>query len=146
MWRSLILGVLLLFSVSFGQEAKLTPAPKLQGKWEVIEMNLAGDQVDPKAIFGKVTWEVRDDKLTFALGKRDVFHKLKINDKKEPAWIDLYPQDPMYLGKVSLGIFKFEGDVLVIISNARGQGPRPKDFSLPDLESGNSLYRMKRIK
>lgn len=141
-----LLGFLLISSIAIGQETKVIPAAKLQGKWEVVEMNMAGDQVDPKAIFGGVTWEIRDDKLTIQSGKRDIVHIIAVDDKKEPAWLDMNPQNPEFNGKIARGIYKLDGDELRVSIEVRGKGDRPKDFSLPDLASGCNLYRMKRVK
>lgn len=138
--------VLLLVSVSFGQEATLPPAPKLQCKWQVTQINIQGDLIDPKLGMGPQSWTIQGEKLTIRIGKREVIHKIKVDPSKKPGWLNLHPQGPQFEGNICRGIYKIEGDSLIVNCNTQGKETRPRDFSQPDLNSEITLTTMKRMK
>src|SRR5262249_5468544 len=96
-------------------------------------------------ILAKTRFVFAGDRLTVLQGDKDVDETtIKLDPKKKPAAIDIVPGKGPNKGKVSEGIYAFEGDTLKICTAAPGQ-KRPTEFK-SDRGSRAGLLILKRAK
>lgn len=106
-------------------ESATTPALKaIQGTWTTSET----DSIDAK-------WEFKGAELKASVNGMDYVGKIKVDDKSKPhSTLDIEltdgPEDAK--GKTAKGVYKIDGDKLVIAVSVPGHD-RPKDFEpIPD--------------
>lgn len=101
-------------------DATLSPALKaVQGVW----VSADGADVDAR-------WTVKNDDITATVNGDDYVGKLKLDGeaKPHPSWtIELTDGPGDVQGKKAKGVYKLEGDKLVVNISVPG-GDRPKDF------------------
>jgi uncharacterized protein (TIGR03067 family) len=117
---------------------------KLKGSWSVVSVEVAPGEKGPsdkdvkemKFLFG----QTGEDSMSLKSGeKEDKPGTFKIDPAKMPKEIDLVPQQ----GKAVKGIYKLDGDTLVVCATSRGD--RPKEFK-PNGEAKVSVVTLKRDK
>lgn len=116
----------------------------LSGKWQVLSVVDNGDQIGPQLIRRKI---IKNGQ--FRISQRVITHVnpetgetrttgYVINPRKSPRHIDLITPDERTLK----GIYKFEGDGLVVCYANRESEPRPDEFDAPE-GSFRILMRLK---
>jgi uncharacterized protein (TIGR03067 family) len=100
------------------------------------EMDPTGTWVGQTAVVGwkgggfREMWTFKDGTIT--VERRDEVYTYQLDASKEPKRIDITPGPPSGDGKVRLGIYKIEDDILTICSlipgKAKPDANRPEDF------------------
>ena len=118
-------SALIVYEVGGAQEAKSEAAKdlkKLQGEWIF------------KGVERTTTYTVKGNEYTFDFMGKPSKVTFKIDAAKEPKHIDL--TGPR--GTVRMGIYKLEGDTLIICT---GNSARPTDFKAIQGESGMMVWK-----
>jgi RNA polymerase sigma factor (sigma-70 family) len=123
-------------------EDKKSDKEKLQGEWKVVSIKMGGmdnpnkDQVGDKMTFNGDRMELTPFKADF-----------KLDPSKDPRQIDFTltesPNDNEK-GKVSLGIYKLDGDKLTLHASHPG-GERPTEFESKEGQI-SMLFTLERVK
>ncbi|MFO0889585.1 MAG: TIGR03067 domain-containing protein [Isosphaeraceae bacterium] len=106
----------------------------LQGTWQLVSVVDNGDVIGPQLIRRKMA-----KNGAFRVANRTITHTnpesgesktigYMINPAKSPRHIDLITQEE----RILKGIYKFEGDDLVVCYANRDNRPRPEDFDSPE--------------
>jgi uncharacterized protein (TIGR03067 family) len=106
----------------------------LAGNWRVVSVMDNGDRIGPELIRRKI---VRNGQ--FRIANRTITHinpetgetrttGYILNPSKSPRQIDLITQDE----RILKGIYKFEGDELIVCYSNRESDPRPEAFGSPE--------------
>ena len=122
-------------------------AESIVGEWEVVEMSISGEPLELLTDAQKIIVQFESDHTMIATtGKSDsVKSTYKVDLTKTPFELDLRVVGAP-LQDSSLGIFKFEGDRLIMASGFPGE-PRPIGFtSVPGQKTPNILYHLERRK
>jgi uncharacterized protein (TIGR03067 family) len=135
---SLLIGLALVVGAPAPKDAKADPS-KVEGDWVAESYILGGKESEREK--GRV-FRFADGKITMVGRREDVEYKL--DPKADPPHIDLIPigkekADPI------LGIYKLDGDTLVICFPKGGKADRPAKFESPD-GSQIVLLKLKREK
>ncbi len=104
-----------------------TDQERLQGEWVLVGLDVREESV-PAAKLAGTALVVRGDKYTTVVKKKEYPTTFKLDPKQDPKHIDMLIPDESGTPRLSKGIYKFDGDKLVI---GRGQAPggeRPRDF------------------
>jgi uncharacterized protein (TIGR03067 family) len=130
MYRSICLVVALVFL------AGLTAAPglkekedksdlkKLEGEWKIESWIQIGQNVAMEA-----TWSFNGEKYTLTMPANTEEGTIAIDQAKKPATIDLTITGGNCKGKDQPGIYKFDGDALIMCFAWPGTTERPTDFT-----------------
>ena len=128
MTRSLVVAAFVtawLLPVAMAQEKKEKKDQEaIQGSWKVVKLERHG-KVNTGA-FREDTWIFKDDELSM-VGKDKTFAKaaFKLDPSKKPKSIEMPITDGASKGKTRLGIYRIDGDKLMICHGEE----RPKEFS-----------------
>jgi uncharacterized protein (TIGR03067 family) len=142
MQTSLILGLALVVSAPIPKDAPKKDAPSLFGEW-VPESAVIGGKVDPPPPGTKVTI-TKEGRFVMKESKDEqVEMDFTFDAKKDPQEIDFAEPRGGMGQKAMKGIYKLEGDTLMICI-AMG-GDRPTAFTSP-AGSMNMLITLKRAK
>jgi uncharacterized protein (TIGR03067 family) len=116
---------------------------KLQGDWVAIFHEFNGIPFKTGE-FGRVEITIKEDKWISHVGYKSTFTVI-LNPKADPKQIDKTCLDTKgpFAGKVFLGIYKIDGDLLTICGNSGGKN-RPATFSTKG-ETDFKLYIFKRV-
>ena len=129
MYSSLLLGVVVVIAAPTIKEPKAKEPPSIVGEWNGVSAT-SGGKVKPVPEGGIRFTFTKDGNLSINESGRTSPGPLsyKINAKKTPAEIELGP--PKGDDKM-LGIFKIEGDTLMICLVEGKDAARPKKFDSP---------------
>ena len=115
---------------------------KIQGTWEVIDVVADGQSVNDR--------EFREARLVFSGDKMNFLRKdctFKLDTTKKPKAIDLTEADGNHKGELMLGIYRLDGDRLLLClpeGVAGGRKDRPTEFAAPR-NSNLFLLTLRRI-
>jgi len=126
-WLS-VLAAALLVGRAVGQEgpAKKELA-KFQGSWQLVRYEAAEETLPPEAV-AQIRFTFTDNRLVVRQGaKKEDEATFTIDPTKTPKEIDITAGKGPNAGKVSKGIYAFEGDTLKLCAAAPGQ-KRPTEF------------------
>jgi uncharacterized protein (TIGR03067 family) len=109
------------------EEAVKKEMKKLQGDWKALKYEAdgnAGTGGDPIIIEGDKLSVVIRDRITFV-------GKIKVDPTADPKTIDMeYVEGPGgVVGKMKLGIYRWDGEKLEVCWNPDGAKERPKKFT-----------------
>lgn len=96
---------------------------KLEGDWKIESWEQGGAPVRMNA-----TWTFKGDKYTLDMGTNLEEGTIKIDQGKKPATIDLEITGGNCQGKDQPGIYKFDGDTLIMCFAWPGTPDRPTEF------------------
>ena len=118
----------------------------LAGSWQFLSINDKGEKLGPKLVETRFARDgiltVADRRLTIAnpVTGEERSATYRIDPSKSPRRIDLFTRDD----RILRGIYKFEGDNLVICLQPDENGNVPAEFSAPD-GSDMILVRLKAL-
>ncbi len=118
---------------------------KLQGGWKFISLEIEGRKRAPEKL-ADGSWTFKEMVVSFNDPRAPGRASLVVDPQQSPKVFDLTGLDGVGKEKVSLGIYKFEGDHLIIcLRNPDSTNGRPTEFKTePGSES--SLITLERVK
>ena len=115
---------------------------KFQGPWEFVSLEVEGNK-KPDSDFRKLSVVFRGNQWIVSEGTNIAAQTtIALNPTTNPRTIDAFP--PPGKGLTIHGIYKFEGDTLIICDRGEDNGERPTDFM--EADSGAVLIVFKRAK
>lgn len=116
----------------------------MKGIWKISKIWKNGKPVPPDSPRTKFIWIIDSRQIAIERAKGTIEEILTyhLDPSKSPPTINL--RDPQHPGKVTKGIYTFQGSKLQIAWSTRG-GPRPSRISLPPASS-LTLVSLERIR
>lgn len=128
MTRSLF-TLLLGFAAVFAAEPPKaeTDEEKLQGEWVMAGLEVREEAVPAEKLAG-TTLIIKKDKYTTVVKKKEYPVTFKLDPKQSPKHIDMFIPGDSGEPQLSKGIYKFEGEKLIICRGQAAGGERPRNF------------------
>ncbi len=142
---SLLIAVALVPALAFCQ-GNLDELKKMQGTWNCVVEEEGGKQAsdeEKKELILTLVIE-GDGYKTYFNDKLLTSGNLRVDATKSPMAIDALPKDGPYAGKVQLGVFKWDGEVM-FANFAKPGDTRPTNFKTR-ADSEDALVRYVRKK
>jgi uncharacterized protein (TIGR03067 family) len=120
----------LLLTLAFASAEEPKPATdldKLQGEWTLVGLEVREEAV-PAAKLAGTTLIVKKDVYTTVVKKKEHPVKFKLDPKPDPKHIDMFIPADSGEPQLSKGIYKIEGDKLIIARGQAAGGDQPRDF------------------
>jgi uncharacterized protein (TIGR03067 family) len=138
----MLVGLFLIAPVpDAAEEAK----KKILGSWVVVSGENRGRPLPPEEI-AALRVVITEDKFILRWSpQKSATFSYSLDPTTDPKQFDTTCLDEGFKGIVCRGIYKFEGDHLVLCKNTRGTNDRPKDYKT-SVQSGFALYELKREK
>jgi uncharacterized protein (TIGR03067 family) len=141
----MLAAVLLLGSAAGQDGGAKKEQERFQGTWRLVKFDLSEGRSLPEEVLAKSRFTFQGDRLTVTEdGKLVDAATIKLDPTGTPKTIDVIAGRGPNKGKVSPGIYAFEGDMLKICSAAPGQ-KRPTEFKI-DRASRTALLVLRRAK
>jgi uncharacterized protein (TIGR03067 family) len=118
------------------KKADKSDQDKFQGDWVLTKAEQAGQEIGEEAL-KTAKWSVKGTKYTFEIGGMEEEGNFKLEPDKKPAGIELDIKSGNDAGKKQGGIYKFQGDTMVICFNRPGETEKPTKFST---EEGGGFF------
>lgn len=144
MTPTVLIGLTLAVAAPAPKEAPKKDPPSLVGDW-AVQSAVRGGKVEKDDGPASITFTA-DGKLRVREGKREKPEEIPYthNPKKDPAEIDLTePGGGMKGGEVMKGIYRIDGDTLLLCLSM--EGDRPTTFDSP-AGANRILVTLKRVK
>jgi uncharacterized protein (TIGR03067 family) len=106
---------------------ELTDQDKLQGEWVLVGLDVREESVPAEKLAG-TTLVIRKDRYTTVVKKKEYPVTFTLDPKQEPKHIDMLVPDDSGTPQLSKGIYKIEGDKLIICRGQAPGGERPRNF------------------
>lgn len=129
MQTKLIAGLLLVLACGVAAADEKTDADNkaIAGTWTPVSLEMAGEKRDASSEPGALPATFKDGKVS--LNDKEVF-SYKIDASTDPKIIDLTKLEDPEKDQVLEGIYKFDGEMLVIcLWTGQGTKARPSEFS-----------------
>jgi uncharacterized protein (TIGR03067 family) len=117
---------------------------KFEGEWTFTNWETGGQSL-PKEVLEITKWSVKGDKYKFQMGENEEEGTIKLDPGKKPATVDLAITSGNDAGKDQVGIYKFDGESIVICLARPGAKDRPTEFKATE-DDGQILVTIKRNK
>jgi uncharacterized protein (TIGR03067 family) len=104
-----------------------TDQEKLQGGWVLVGLDVREESVPAEKLAG-TTLLIRKDKYTTVVKKKEYPVTFTLDPKQDPKHIDMFIPDDSGISQLSKGIYKIEGDKLIICRGQAPGGERPRNF------------------
>ena len=121
---------------------------KIQGTWEIVSMEINGEviQAGEGELIGESFIIFKDDKFRTEWkweGRHEVYDTkaFKLDSTQSPKHFDILENEEPFKGKLSKGIYKFEGNLLKICVDG---GKRPSTFDAGEF-SNRTFFVFKKI-
>jgi uncharacterized protein (TIGR03067 family) len=101
---------------------------KMQGEWTMSALDIREKYVPTKQLEGTVL-TIKDDKYTVKTKTVETTVTFKLDPKQDPKHIDMFFPDGKNEPKCGKGIYKFEGEKLIICRSQSLDGDRPRNFA-----------------
>jgi uncharacterized protein (TIGR03067 family) len=127
-------------------EAALKELKKLEGRWTFEKIAAKGTEREKPLVEGEViVLEIKDRRLTAA--GREEYEIVALDPAADPKVFDLktVPGDPKREGVVVEGIYKLDGDTLVLALHLGRDKNRPSGFD-PSKDAATMVWTLKREK
>ena len=106
---------------------ELTDQEKLQGEWVLVGLEVREESV-PAAKLAGTTLVIKKDKYTTVVKKKEYPVTFTLDPKQDPRHIDMLIPGDSGEPQLSKGIYRVEGDKLVICRCQAPGGERPRNF------------------
>jgi uncharacterized protein (TIGR03067 family) len=115
---------------------------KLQGTWNAVAVEEDGERLPAEKTKG---WKlvIKDNKYTFEAGKASAEGIYRLDPAKTPKAVDATRTNGPDKGKTLLGIYRLDGDRLMMCFAEPGQKNRPASF-VTKKGAGLRMYVLKR--
>ncbi len=99
----------------------------LQGEWLLVGLEVHEQTVPTRKLEG-TTLVIRKDKYTTIVKKKEYAATFTLDQKQDPKYIDMLIPDDTGTPRLSKGIYKIEGEKLIICRCQAPGGDRPRNF------------------
>lgn len=99
----------------------------LQGEWLLVGLEVREQTVPPEKLEG-TTLVIKKDKYTTIVKKKEYAASFTLDQKQDPKHIDMLIPDDFGTPRLSKGIYKVEGEKLIICRGQAPGGERPRNF------------------
>jgi uncharacterized protein (TIGR03067 family) len=99
----------------------------LQGEWVLVGLEVREQTVPAEKLAG-TTLVIKKDKYTTIVKKKEYVATFTVDQKQDPKHIDMLIPDDSGTPKLSKGIYKIDGDKLIICRGQVPGGERPRNF------------------
>jgi uncharacterized protein (TIGR03067 family) len=124
----LVIALLVLAGVASAQDAAKKEMAQLEGQWSMVSGEADGMSM-PKEIVKSGKRVAKDRETTITIGGQVYFKaKFSIDPTKKPKAIDYTMTEGPTTGKVHLGIYELDGDMVKFCFAAPGMD-RPTEFT-----------------
>lgn len=106
---------------------ELTDQETLQGEWVMVGLEVREEAVPAEKLSG-TTLVVKKDKYTTIVKKKEYSTTFTLDPKQDPKHIDMLIPNDAGTPQLSKGIYKIDGDKLVICRGQAPGGDRPRNF------------------
>jgi uncharacterized protein (TIGR03067 family) len=127
--RAIPLACLLALAGTLAAESPKGPTDleKLQGEWVLVGLEVREATVPAEKLAG-TTLVIRKDKYTTVVKKKEYPVTFTLDPTKDPKHIDMLIPDAAGKPQPAKGIYKLDGDKLVICRGQAPGGERPRNF------------------
>ncbi|MDW8265371.1 MAG: TIGR03067 domain-containing protein [Gemmataceae bacterium] len=115
-----------------------------EGDWTFESWQQSGEQL-PEDLLKTASWTVKGDRYTFELAGDREEGTIKLDPSRKPAALELKITEGKDKGKTQVGIYKFDGDKIIICLAQPGEKERPADFATTE-DDDNILVVIRRVK
>jgi uncharacterized protein (TIGR03067 family) len=105
-----------------------TDLEKFQGEWVMVGLDIQESFIPAEKLTG-TTLVVKKNTYTTVVKKKAYPVTFTLDPKPEPRHIDMMIPDGSGAPQLSKGIYKFDGDKLVICRGQAAGGDRPRSFA-----------------
>jgi uncharacterized protein (TIGR03067 family) len=109
------------------QPKEMTDQERLQGEWVLAGLEVSEKTVPAEKLVG-TTLVIKKDKYTTIVKKKEYPVSFTLDQKQDPKHIDMYLPDEFGTPQLAKGIYKIEGDKLIICRGQAPGGERPRNF------------------
>ncbi len=124
---SLIALLALVLPLAGDPKKELTDQEKFQGEWVMVGLEVREESVPAGKLAG-TTLVIKKDKYTTVVKKKEYPVTFTLDPKQDPKHIDMMIPNDSETPQLSKGIYKFEGDKLIICRGQAPGGDRPRNF------------------
>lgn len=135
----LSLAIVLAFSFNLVAQDKKFDVAKILGEWTLTSGKKGGEESAKDALKATVTWE--KDKVIIASEMGKFVMSFKIDDKSNPAKIDMKIEEGPVKDIAAKGIIALEGEELKLCYTQEGDAPKKFESTK---ENGAYLFIMKK--
>ncbi|QDU18647.1 TIGR03067 domain-containing protein [Urbifossiella limnaea] len=128
------------------QKADPKAASPFEGAWEVVELQIGGEDVTPFLKDLNPTMTFKADTYAFKAGPEAESGTFKFDAKAKPATVDLHITEGRGKGKVQPGIYEAKGDTLKLCLGDEGGKERPTKFASEKGTPELVMFTLKRKK
>ena len=124
---SLIALLGLVLPLAADPKKELADQEKFQGEWVMVGLEVREESVPAQKLAG-TTLVIKKDKYTTVVKKKEHPVTFTLDPKQDPKHIDMMIPDDSGTPQLSKGIYKIEGDKLIICRGQAPGGDRPRNY------------------